>query len=59
MYIERKDTQGIIRGRKSKDRQFNDQNGKGQTLIYKILHRKLKIERHEPHYQSRVNSNAP
>jgi hypothetical protein len=22
---------------------------KGQTMIYKILHRKLKIELHEPH----------
>jgi len=23
--------------------------GKGQTMIYKTLHRKLKIEQHEPH----------
>jgi hypothetical protein len=28
---------------------------KGQTMIYKTLHRKLKIEQHEPH---RVNSGA-
>ena len=25
---------------------------KGQTMIYKTLHRKLKIEHHEPHYSS-------
>ena len=30
---------------------------KGQTKIYKILHRKLRIESHEPH-QKGVNSNA-
>jgi len=25
---------------------------KGQTMIYKTLHIKLKIEHHEPHYSS-------
>jgi hypothetical protein len=25
---------------------------KGQTMIYKTLHRILKIEHHEPHYSS-------
>ena len=32
---------------------------KGQTTIYKTLHRKLKIEKHEPHQKSGVNSGAP
>ena len=29
---------------------------KGQALIYKTLHRKLKIEQHEPHQEQDVNS---
>jgi hypothetical protein len=29
------------------DRQYNG-NQKGHTMIYKILHRKQKIEQHEP-----------
>jgi len=29
---------------------------KGQTTIYKMLYRKLKIEQHEPHLKPRVNS---
>jgi len=35
------DSQGVIRGRKSKDRQCNGhkkKNTKGQTMIYKTLH---------------------
>jgi hypothetical protein len=33
---------------------------KGQTMIYKALHRKLRIEQHEPHLKPRVNkSGAP
>jgi len=28
-------------------------------MIYKTLHRKLKIEYHEPHLKPRVNSGAP
>jgi hypothetical protein len=31
---------------------------KGQ-MIYQALHRKLKIEKHEPHLQSEENSCAP
>jgi isoleucyl-tRNA synthetase len=47
-------TMGVFRIRKLRDRQYNDQNksdkkAKGQTMIYKILHRQLKIEKHEPH----------
>ena len=43
-------TKVIIRIRKSmKDRQHNRKMTKGQPTIYKTLHRKLKIERHEPH----------
>jgi len=29
---------------------------KGQTIIYKTLHRKIKIEQHKPHKKNRVNS---
>jgi uncharacterized protein YfaQ (DUF2300 family) len=32
---------------------------KGQTMIYKTLHRKLKIEQNEPHREQMVNSGAP
>jgi len=32
-----------------KGRQCNDQKTKGQTMIYKTLQRKLKIEQHEPY----------
>ena len=31
---------------------------KGQTTIYKILHRKLKIEHHDPPPPGRVNSSC-
>jgi hypothetical protein len=35
---------------RSMDRQYNDQKEKVKTtMIYKTLHRKLKIEDHEPH----------
>jgi hypothetical protein len=41
-----KDIKGVIRRRKSKeDRQYNGQiKDKGQTTIYKTIHRKLKNE---------------
>ena len=39
------DTKGVIGSRNSKDKQCNFQNKK----TYKTLHRKLKIEQHEPH----------
>ena len=32
---------------------------KGQTTIYKTLHRTLKIEQHEPHLKLGVNPDAP
>jgi hypothetical protein len=38
----------VIRSRKLKDRQYNGQTEK-KTMIYKTLHRKLKIYQHEPH----------
>jgi len=44
---EFEDTKGIIRIRKSKDRQHNGQKRKrtnGQIMLYKTLHIKLKIE---------------
>jgi len=43
-----KDTKGVIKSRNSKkDRQYNAQTG--QTIIYQIIHRKLKIEQHKSH----------
>ena len=46
---EFEDTKGVIRIRKSKkDRQHKRQKKKGQTTIYKAIHRKLKIEQREP-----------
>ena len=42
----------VIRSRKSKkDSEYNGQKkkDKGQTIMYKTLHRKLKIEQREPH----------
>jgi hypothetical protein len=45
---ELEDTKGVIRICKSKKNiQHNDQKKKGQTTIYKAVHRKLKIEQHE------------
>jgi hypothetical protein len=32
---------------------------KGQTTIYKTLHKKLKIEQHKPHLKPGVNSGPP
>jgi hypothetical protein len=46
------DTKGVIRNCKlKKDTQYNVQKkqDKGLTMIYKILHRKLKVEQHEHH----------
>ena len=41
------DTKVNIRGRKSnKDKQYYDQRTK-KTMLYKILHRKLKIKQHQ------------
>jgi len=41
------DTNVVVRSRKSKkNRQWATE--KGKTLVYKTLHRKLNIEKHEP-----------
>ena len=44
-------TQTPLSHRLKKERQYNGQKKgtKRQTMIYKTLHRKLKIEQHEPH----------
>jgi len=40
----------VIRSGKTKERQYNGKKRKKeQTMIYKTLHRKLKIEKHERH----------
>jgi uncharacterized protein involved in tolerance to divalent cations len=41
------DDKEVIRSRKSKDRQHNGKTKKGQTTIYTVLHRKLKIGQQE------------
>ena len=52
------DTKGIIRSHSLNDRQYNGQRKrtKWETMVYKTLNRKLKIEKREPHDKSRVNS---
>ena len=51
--LERKfeETIGVITSSKWKDRQHNgkQENKTNNTIIYKTLHRKLKIEQHESH----------
>jgi hypothetical protein len=44
-----------IKSRRSK-RTDNTIIKRNRTMIYKILHRKLKIEQHEPHWKPDVNS---
>jgi hypothetical protein len=47
-----KSTKEVIRSRKSRDRQYNgikEKGSKGQTMIYKTLHRNVKIEENKPH----------
>jgi hypothetical protein len=51
---EIEDTKGVIRSCKSNDRKFN-----GQIMIYKILHRKPKIEQHEPHWKPEMKLGVP
>ena len=49
---EFEDTKEVVRSRKSKkDRQRNGQEKNDKTIYndLKTLHRKLKIEQHEPH----------
>ena len=50
------DTIEVIRSRKQTIQWPKE---KGQTPIYKTLHRKLKTDQHEPHKQPGVNSGAP
>jgi hypothetical protein len=47
----------INRSRKD-NAMVNGKETKEQTTIYKRSHRKLKIEQHEPHQKSGVNSGA-
>ena len=45
-----RDTKGLIRSRESTGKQLIQwPKEKGHIIIYKTLHRKLKIEAHEPH----------
>ena len=50
---------GIIVNRKSKkERQCNGQKKTGKCKNNKTLHRKLKIEEHEPHLKPELNSGS-
>jgi hypothetical protein len=48
LYTVFEDIEEVIRIRKWKDWLRNGQRKKGQTAIYKTLHRKLKIKQHGP-----------
>jgi len=47
------DTKEVIRSHKSKDRQYNGQKKKGQTMIYKTLEKTKKLRNTQ-----RLNSGA-
>jgi hypothetical protein len=53
------DTKGVIRSCKLKNRQYNGQQKrtKRQTIIYKALLRKLKIDPHDPHKKNQQQHN--
>jgi len=54
------DTKGVVRGRTLMDNRMAKRKGiKGQTMIYKTPHWKLKNEQHDSHLQPGVNSGAP
>ena len=50
MWLRKKfeDTKSVIRSRKDGEK-IQWKNGKGKTIIYKTLHRKLSIEQQETH----------
>ena len=50
MWLKKKfeDTKSVIRSRKDGEK-IQWKNGKGKTIIYKTLHRKLSIEQQETH----------
>jgi hypothetical protein len=63
LYIQEglpEDTKGEIRVRISKkyNTMAKRKRTKGQTTIYKTLHRKQKMEQHEPHKQPGINFGA-
>jgi len=49
VYRKFEDTNGIIRSYQSKDIHKQWPNERGQIMIYKTLHGKLKIEQHGHH----------
>ena len=52
------DTKEAIICRELKDRQYNVQKKKVQTMTYKTLHRKLNFEQHESNRKPVVNRGA-
>jgi hypothetical protein len=59
MYEEFEDSKGVIISCKFKDRQYNGQHDKGETMISKTLHWKLHIGQHQPNGIPRVSLGAP
>jgi hypothetical protein len=53
-----KGLQEIVNGRRTDNTTVKRKKTKGQTMIYKALHRKLRIVQHEPHWKSGINSCA-
>ena len=51
------DTNGVIKSRKSKDRQYNSE--KYDNMTSKTLQRKQTIDQHEPSLHPLVNASAP
>ena len=52
-----RDIKGVIRSPKSKDKNTMTKRKRTEEQAM-ILHRKLMIEQHEPHFITRVNSGA-
>ena len=50
-------TKGVIKDEIQRTDNRKDKRTELQTRIYKTLQRKLKVEQHEPHIKSEVNSN--
>jgi hypothetical protein len=52
--ISQRYSEAVIR-RWAENKMVKRKRAKGQTMIYKTLHRKLKIEQQEPHKKPREN----
>jgi len=48
-----------VNQRRTDNTMTNRRRKKGQNMIYKTLHTKLKVEHHEHHYKPGMNSYVP